>query len=98
MPSPVTGHTAPSFPRFPGPSFQAPIPSSSAPFGLGTGAQLHLGAAFPGDTYGTISERPKKVLNPLLWLNMKTFMILLLRSSHGVLSRDLCLIGLKKKY
>ncbi|XWS34725.1 hypothetical protein CRYUN_Cryun21dG0062500 [Craigia yunnanensis] len=60
VPSSVTGHTAPSFPKFPGPSFQAPIPSSSAPFGLGTGAQLHPVAAFPGDMYGTISERPKK--------------------------------------
>ncbi|XWS22644.1 hypothetical protein CRYUN_Cryun29cG0053900 [Craigia yunnanensis] len=60
VPTPVTGHTAPSFPRFPGPIFQSPIPSSTAPFGLGTGAQLHPGAAFPGDTYGAISERPKK--------------------------------------
>ncbi|XVE85151.1 hypothetical protein DITRI_Ditri17bG0068900 [Diplodiscus trichospermus] len=60
VPSPVSGHTAPSFPRFPGPSFQPPIPSSTAPFGLGTGAQLHPAAAFPVDTYGTISERPKK--------------------------------------
>ncbi|XVF85046.1 hypothetical protein PTKIN_Ptkin17bG0087100 [Pterospermum kingtungense] len=60
VPSPITGHTAPSFPRFPGPTFQPPITASSAPFGLGTGAQLHPGAAFPGDTYGTISERPKK--------------------------------------
>ncbi|XP_022726162.1 uncharacterized protein LOC111282370 [Durio zibethinus] len=60
VPSPVSGHTAPSFPRFPGPSFQPPVPSASAPFGLGPGAQLHTAAAFPGDTYGTISERPKK--------------------------------------
>ncbi|XWS69071.1 hypothetical protein CRYUN_Cryun04dG0148100 [Craigia yunnanensis] len=60
VPSPVSGHTAPSFPRFPGPSFQPPIPSASAPFGLGPGAQLHPAAVFPGDTYGTISERPKK--------------------------------------
>ncbi|XP_022776156.1 uncharacterized protein LOC111317905 isoform X3 [Durio zibethinus] len=60
VPSSVSGHTAPTFPRFPGPSFQPPIPSATAPFGLGTGAQLHPGAAFPGDMYGTISERPKK--------------------------------------
>ena len=97
MPSPVSGHTAPSFPRFPGPSFQPPIPSACAPFGLGPGAQLHPAAAFPGDTCETISERPKKVLNPLHRLNVKTFMMLLL-SSHGILSRVLCLIGLKKKY
>ncbi|XVF02540.1 hypothetical protein REPUB_Repub04eG0183900 [Reevesia pubescens] len=55
----VSGHTAP-FPRFPGPSFQPSVPSAIAPFGLGTGAQLHPAASFPGDTYGTISERPKK--------------------------------------
>ncbi|OMO80052.1 hypothetical protein COLO4_24277 [Corchorus olitorius] len=59
-PSPVSAHAAPSFPRFPGPSFQPTIPSANAPFGLGTGATLHPPAAFPGDTYGTISERPKK--------------------------------------
>ncbi|EOY00625.1 Cyclin-related, putative isoform 1 [Theobroma cacao] len=60
VPSPVSGHTAPSFPRFPGPSFQPSIPSASAPFGLATGAPLQPTTAFPGDTYGTISERPKK--------------------------------------
>ncbi|XVE92351.1 hypothetical protein REPUB_Repub01dG0089500 [Reevesia pubescens] len=60
VPSLVSGHTASSLARFPGPSFQPPISSVSAPFGLGTGAQLHPAAAFPGDTYGTISERPKK--------------------------------------
>ncbi|XP_039018863.1 dentin sialophosphoprotein-like isoform X1 [Hibiscus syriacus] len=59
-PSPVSGHTAPSFPRFPGPSFQPHIPSATAPFGLGVGAQLHPAAAFPGDMYGAVSERPKK--------------------------------------
>ncbi|KAB1669811.1 hypothetical protein ES319_1Z008600v1 [Gossypium barbadense] len=60
VPSPVAGHPAPSFPRFPGPSFQPHIPSATAPFGLGVGAQLHPAAAFPGDTYGAIPERPKK--------------------------------------
>ncbi|KAK8480809.1 hypothetical protein V6N13_005322 [Hibiscus sabdariffa] len=59
-PSPVSGHMAPSFPRFPGPSFQPHIPSATAPFGLGVGTQLNPAAAFPGDTYGAISERPKK--------------------------------------
>ncbi|KAE8711693.1 ABC transporter B family member 26 [Hibiscus syriacus] len=58
-PSPVSGHT-PSFPRFPGPSFQPHIPSATAPFGLGVGTQLHPAAAFPGDMYGAVSERPKK--------------------------------------
>ncbi|XVE74965.1 hypothetical protein DITRI_Ditri12bG0060400 [Diplodiscus trichospermus] len=61
VPSPVSGHTAPSFPVFPGPSFQPPIPSASTPFSLGLGAQLHPAAAFPGDMYGgTISEQSKK--------------------------------------
>ncbi|GMJ03667.1 hypothetical protein like AT1G70620 [Hibiscus trionum] len=59
-PSPVSGHMTPSFPRFPGPGFQPHIPSATAPFGLGVGAQLHPAAAFPCDTYGAISERPKK--------------------------------------
>lgn len=69
MPSSVSGQTSASFSGFPGPSFQPPIPSASAPFGLGPGAHLHPAAAFPGDTYGAISERPKKVLNTLHWLN-----------------------------
>ncbi|GMJ08221.1 hypothetical protein HRI_004491300 [Hibiscus trionum] len=59
-PSPVSGHTVPSFPRFPGPSFQPHLPSATAPFALGVGAQLHPTAAFPCDAYGAISERPKK--------------------------------------
>ncbi|XVF43919.1 hypothetical protein PTKIN_Ptkin02bG0080000 [Pterospermum kingtungense] len=60
VPSSVSGHAEPSFPRFPGPSFQPTIPSASAPFGLGMGAQLHPATTFPGDMYGAISERPKK--------------------------------------
>ncbi|KAL4347598.1 hypothetical protein GQ457_17G001070 [Hibiscus cannabinus] len=59
-PSPISGHMASSFPRFPGPSFQPHIPSATAPFALGVGAQLHPTAAFPADAYGAISERPKK--------------------------------------
>ncbi|XP_039054827.1 uncharacterized protein LOC120197325 [Hibiscus syriacus] len=47
LPSPVSGHVAPSFPRFPGPSFQPNIPSATAPFVLGVGVQLHPSTAFP---------------------------------------------------
>lgn len=50
--------------RIPGPGFQAPIPSVSAPFGLGAGSALHSATAFPGDAYGysSIPDRPKKVI------------------------------------
>ncbi|GLT36621.1 hypothetical protein SLA2020_109880 [Shorea laevis] len=62
VPSPLSGsgHAAPQFGRFPGPSFQPKVPTASAPFSLGTGPPVHPASAFPGDTYGSVSERPKK--------------------------------------
>ncbi|GLT67944.1 hypothetical protein SLA2020_402170 [Shorea laevis] len=60
----LSGHSAPPFGRFAGPNFQPTIPTASASFDLGTGAPLHPSAAFPGDTYGSVSERPKKAPVP----------------------------------
>ncbi|KAK9277158.1 hypothetical protein L1049_006697 [Liquidambar formosana] len=66
VPSPVPGHAAPVFGRIPGPSFQATIPSVSAPFSLGAGTALHSTTSFPADAYGvsSMSERPKKASVP----------------------------------
>lgn len=63
--SPVPGHAAPPFGRFPGPG-QAAIPSGGAPFALGAGTALHPTAAFAGDVYGIspASERPRKASVP----------------------------------
>ncbi|GLU21680.1 hypothetical protein SLE2022_378070 [Rubroshorea leprosula] len=60
----ASGHAAPPFGRFPGPSFQPKVPTASAPFSLGTGPSVHPASAFPGDTYGSVSERPKKAPVP----------------------------------
>lgn len=64
IPSTVPGHSAPIFGRMAGSSFQATISSVNAPFGIGSGPELHPITTFPGDSYGgsAISERPKKVL------------------------------------
>ncbi|KAJ8758959.1 hypothetical protein K2173_003197 [Erythroxylum novogranatense] len=59
------GPPAPPFGGFPGSSFQPPIPTAGAPYGMGAEATL-LPSAFPIDAFGTsnMSERPKKASVP----------------------------------
>ncbi|XP_038693858.1 stress response protein NST1-like isoform X2 [Tripterygium wilfordii] len=60
----VSGNAIPPLGRFPGPSFQPTLSSAGAPFGLGPGPALNPSPVFPGDAYGSFSERPKKASVP----------------------------------
>lgn len=63
--SPVPGHVAPPFGRFPGPGLPPPIPPGAAPFAINAGTTMLPASAFSGDAYGVpgVPERPKKVPN-----------------------------------
>lgn len=73
IPSPAFGHVAPPFARFQAPALQQAVSSNGASFGLGTGGPLHPVTAFSGDTYGSVPERPKKVVISLQGYRVNDF-------------------------
>ncbi|KAF7809340.1 rhamnogalacturonan II specific xylosyltransferase [Senna tora] len=64
--TPVPGHVAPAFGRFPGSGLAPTIPPGGAPFALNAGTAIHPTTAFSADAYGVsgVLERPKKASVP----------------------------------